>query len=174
MLKKFILVAGLALMERGSTAQLLLALLIAFAYLVLFINTAPLLKWEADKMTQVANIQIFLSLMGAMVLKTERALPGSFEEAALDAMLSASSLSVMVLGAGSLLACARDRATAIKAQIDAVRDATAVTTDSGAKADEELVGRGAQEAATPIGGAPAVTPEDRKDKAPKAATVTPV
>ena len=41
------------MLERGSTAQLLLALLVAFLYLVLAINTSPLLKWEADRMNQV-------------------------------------------------------------------------------------------------------------------------
>ena len=34
MLRKFVLVAGLGLMQRGSPAQLLLALLITFGYLV--------------------------------------------------------------------------------------------------------------------------------------------
>ena len=39
MWRKFFLVAGLALLERGSAAQLLLAIFVAFAYLVAFINT---------------------------------------------------------------------------------------------------------------------------------------
>ena len=34
MLKKFLLVAGLAMLERGSSAQLLLAILVSFIYLV--------------------------------------------------------------------------------------------------------------------------------------------
>ena len=51
--------AGLAILEQGSSAQLLLAILVSFLYLVLQINTAPLLKWEADRMTQVANIQVW-------------------------------------------------------------------------------------------------------------------
>ena len=34
---------------------------------------SPLKKWEADRMNQAANVQIFLSLMGAMALKTQQA-----------------------------------------------------------------------------------------------------
>ena len=57
-----------------------------------------------------------------MALKTEQALPGSIEEAALDAMLSGSSIVVMGLGLGSLIACLRNRAQSVKAQMDAVRN----------------------------------------------------
>ena len=39
MLKKFLLVAGLAMLERGSSPQLLLAIFVAFLYLVAQINT---------------------------------------------------------------------------------------------------------------------------------------
>ena len=73
MLRKFLLVAGLALLERGSSAQLLLAIFVAFVYLIAFVNTNPLQTWEADRMNQAANVQIFLSLMGAMALKTQQA-----------------------------------------------------------------------------------------------------
>ena len=60
-------------------------------------------------MNQAANIQIFLSLMGAMALKTEQAPPGSVESAALDIMLSGSTACVMVLGGGALFACMSSR-----------------------------------------------------------------
>ena len=50
--------AGLAMLEQGSSAQLLLAMSCSFCYLVLQINTAPLRKWEANRLTQVANIQV--------------------------------------------------------------------------------------------------------------------
>ena len=44
-----------------------------------------------------------------MALKSDSALPGSVEEFALDAMLSASALFVFVLGAFSCLNCCRKR-----------------------------------------------------------------
>ena len=88
-------------------------------------------------MNQVANIQIFLSLLAALALKTEQPVPGSLEEMAFDTLLSASSLSIMVLGASSLIACLRNRAEAIKVKVDAMRsfvkdddDGDAATSDS--------------------------------------------
>ena len=52
----------------------------------------------------------------------EQALPGSIEAAALDAMLSGSSLLVMALGAGSLVTCLRNRAKTAKMQLRSVMD----------------------------------------------------
>ena len=82
MLRKFILVAGLAVLEGGSSTQLFLAILVAFSYLVLILHLVPLKKTKANRMNVVANIQIFLSLLVGLVLKTEQPLPGSFEASA--------------------------------------------------------------------------------------------
>lgn len=113
-IRKFTLVAGLAMLERGSSAQLLLATLVAFAYLVLAINTSPFLKAEADRMNQIANIQIFLTLLAAIVIMTEQPPKGSAESKALDVMLTLSSLTVLLLGAGSLIVCVRSRTATLK------------------------------------------------------------
>ena len=70
---------GLALLDKGDTTQLLLAQMVTFTYLVLVLNYAPFKKDAADLTNQVANIQIFISLMGAMALKTQMPLPGSMQ-----------------------------------------------------------------------------------------------
>ena len=48
MFRKFILVAGLALFERGSTTQLMLAQLCCFWYVVFVVNKSPYKKDDAD------------------------------------------------------------------------------------------------------------------------------
>ena len=48
MLRKFILVAGMALAEQGTTTQLMTAQLVCFAYVVLVVHTKPYKKDAAD------------------------------------------------------------------------------------------------------------------------------
>ena len=54
MFRKFLLVAGLALLPQGSTAQLLLAIMVSFAHLVLLLNFAPFRKQDVDYTSQGA------------------------------------------------------------------------------------------------------------------------
>ena len=48
MLRKFVLVAGLALVGSGTTTQLMLAQLVCFFYVLLVTQYAPYKKDEAD------------------------------------------------------------------------------------------------------------------------------
>ena len=56
MIRKFILVAGLALVDKGSTVQLMLAQLVCFFYVVLVVNYAPYRKAEADFTNQASRV----------------------------------------------------------------------------------------------------------------------
>ena len=47
------------------------------------------------------------------------------EELVFDLLLSGSSFAVMVLGAGSLVACAKNRMVTVKAQVDMIMNASA-------------------------------------------------
>ena len=48
LVRKFLLVAGLALVKPGSVTQLMLAQLVCFSYVVLVVNTSPYKKADAD------------------------------------------------------------------------------------------------------------------------------
>ena len=48
MIRKFLLVAGLTLLEGGGTTQLLVAQLICFGYIVFLLNYSPYMKDDAD------------------------------------------------------------------------------------------------------------------------------
>ena len=54
MLRKFILVAAMALVEPGSTLQLVVAQLVCFVYVVVVLNWAPYKKDEADFTNQAS------------------------------------------------------------------------------------------------------------------------
>ena len=71
-------------------------------------------------MNQIANVQIFLTLLAAIIIMTEQPPKGSAESKALDVMLTLSSLTVLLLGAGSLIVCVRSRAATLKKIYDAV------------------------------------------------------
>lgn len=51
--RKFLLVAGLALLESGSTTQLVVAQLVCFAYVVAIVNFAPYKTADTDFSNQV-------------------------------------------------------------------------------------------------------------------------
>ena len=54
MLRKFLLVAGLAMLEQGSPVQLMLAMLVCLAFLSLVLNTAPYKKADVDFTNQAS------------------------------------------------------------------------------------------------------------------------
>ena len=57
MLRKFLLVAGLAVLEPGSTTQLMLAQLVCLGFLTLVLNWAPYKK-EAVDFTNQASLAV--------------------------------------------------------------------------------------------------------------------
>ena len=113
MIRKFILVAGLALVERGSTVQLMLAQLVTFFYVATVLKTEPYRKAEADFTNQAANIQIMLALIVAMALKTDMPAPGSLESAMFDVLLSFSNFAVIGIGSYSFFKCIKRRAATL-------------------------------------------------------------
>merc|ERR1712166_1181509 len=99
MLRKFVLVAGLALVKPGTVTQLLIAILVSFGYVCLIFYHEPMKKPEANFSNRVANTQIFLSLLGAMAVLGARPKTGSLEQVLLDLILAGSNALVIVLGA---------------------------------------------------------------------------
>jgi len=106
MLKKFVLVAGLALLPAEAMSQLFLATFITFIYLVLVLNFAPFKKDDADLSNQVTNIQIFMTLLVGLAMKSaSKPKIGSISAIMIDAILSFSNTAVIVLGGATMAKC---------------------------------------------------------------------
>ena len=58
MLRKFLLVAGLAMFEQGSPVQLMLAQLVCLIFLSLVLNTAPYKKDDVDFTNQASLVSM--------------------------------------------------------------------------------------------------------------------
>ena len=158
MLRKFILVAAMALVQPGSTTQLMIAQLVCLIYVVFVLNLAPYKKDEADitnqashtptllsvwrmalrsagrlkaalmpkrpgacadanltytaahLLAQAANVQIMISLLIAMALKTNLPSPEDPESIIFDFLLVVSNLAVFVIGSFAFINCIQKRA----------------------------------------------------------------
>ena len=109
MWRKFILVSAMALVSPGSTVQLMTAQLVCFGYVVLVVNKAPYKKAAADFTNQSCNVQIMISLLIAMALKTNLPPPGTTESILFDGLLSASNAIVILIGSYSFFKCLQKR-----------------------------------------------------------------
>ena len=73
MLKKMMLTGGLILLGPGTSAQVLLAILIILGYLCLVLKYSPYVEDEDDLLQFVATITILLTLIGGMALRADDA-----------------------------------------------------------------------------------------------------
>ena len=121
MLRKFVLVAAMALVDPGSTVQLMSAQLICFGYVLALVNMSPYKKDEADFTNQVANIQIMVSLLIAMALKTTLPAPGTPQSVIFDGVLTVSNGFVILVGSYSFFTCIKKRGKTMAKMASALR-----------------------------------------------------
>lgn len=100
MVKKQILAGGLVLVAPGSPVQVLLAIIVALAFLVTVLHTKPYADVNDNKIQAFATIQLILLLLVGLVLKTDRS--GPYETVLLSVLLVLVYMSVVVLGVLSI------------------------------------------------------------------------
>ena len=96
MIKKMILAGGLVLVAPGSSAQILVGILVTLAYLLLLMKTMPYEDDGDDSLQVLATTQILLCLIAGFALKTDT--EGEYEAAAMDIMLVGLQMSALVVG----------------------------------------------------------------------------
>ena len=92
--KKLLLTAGLSMFAQDSVIQLLLGILISFAHLMYMMKKQPFVENLDNLLSQCSGVQIFLTLLIGLVLKTDR----KHSQGLLDAVLVGLTVLVLVFG----------------------------------------------------------------------------
>jgi hypothetical protein len=103
MMRKLVLTAGLVLVKPGSTAQILLGILVCFFYCVAQMNLKPLLEDNDDYLSQAASVQLFLTLLTGLVLKIDVSSEGAYEQAMTGFLLILMNVIIMSMGVGVMV-----------------------------------------------------------------------
>ena len=98
--RKLILTAGLSMLTSQSAAQLLIGILVCFANHTFIITMRPFADPTDDTLSQLAGIQIFLTLLFGMMLKVNV----KSDQTAIDILLVVMMIGIVVLGASMLIA----------------------------------------------------------------------
>jgi CRP-like cAMP-binding protein len=101
MIKKMILAGGLVLVAPGSAVQVLLGILVAFAFLVVVLQYQPYDDANDNNLQAYATAQIVLTLLAGLMLKTGGSgedSGGEYEQGLMTILLIGINCSVLVIG----------------------------------------------------------------------------
>ena len=103
MLKKMILAGGLVIVAAGSSAQVLIGMLVALAYFTVVIRLEPYDDIVDDYLQVGASIQMVLNLLIGLVLKLDEKGESEYDVDTLGILLLIMNICVVLIGVG--LAC---------------------------------------------------------------------
>jgi hypothetical protein len=105
MTKKMILAGGLVMVATGSSAQVLIGMLVALAYLMVVIRLEPYEDIVADRLQMVTSLQIMLNLLIGLVVKLDAKSPGQseYDTHAVGIILVIMNVGIVVLGVSMAL-----------------------------------------------------------------------
>ena len=96
MIKKMTLAGGLVLVAPGSSVQILVGILVAFAYLIIVLQSQPYDDPNDNKLQAFATVQIVLTLLAGVMMKTD--VTGVYEEGLMGILLIVLNGSVILIG----------------------------------------------------------------------------
>ena len=96
MIKKMILAGGLVLVAPGSSVQILVGILVAFAFFATVLQLKPYEDATDNKLQAFATVQIVLTLLAGLVIQTD--VTGEYQEIVMSVLLIIINGSVVVLG----------------------------------------------------------------------------
>jgi hypothetical protein len=103
LLRKMILTGFMIILVPGSSAQILIGLLICLFYLLLLIKYAPFADQNEDRLGMVASLQLLLMLIGAFALKTDDKESGTYDGVVIATSLMVMNIGVFVLGVWTII-----------------------------------------------------------------------
>jgi hypothetical protein len=95
MIKKMILAGGLVIVAAGSSAQVLIGVLVSLTYLLIVVRLEPFDDIVDDRLQMIASLQILLNLLIGLVLKLDE--KGEYESHVVGALLVLMNAAVVVL-----------------------------------------------------------------------------
>ena len=96
MIKKMILAGGLVLVAPGSSVQILVGILVAFAFFATVLQLKPYEDATDNKLQAFATAQIIMTLLAGLVIQTD--VTGEYQENVMSVLLIIINGSVVVLG----------------------------------------------------------------------------
>ena len=96
MIKKMILAGGLVLVAPGSSVQILVGILVAFAFFATVLQLKPYEDATDNKLQAFATTQIIMTLLAGLVIQTD--VTGEYQEIIMSVLLIIINGSVVVLG----------------------------------------------------------------------------
>ena len=96
MVKKMMLTGGLILLSPGSSAQILLGILVVLMYLCLVLKYSPYNEDDDDFLQNVATGAILLTLIGGLALRADDAGEGYYESKVMGSLFIFINVSIFV------------------------------------------------------------------------------
>ena len=97
MLRKMILAGGLVIIRPGTSSQILLGLLVAFAFCLIVVDFDPYVDRTDNLLQQMCTIQVVLNLLIGLVLKLDNNATGEYEDSMIGGLLVVMNVGVVVI-----------------------------------------------------------------------------